>query len=293
MNSPFDANKQKKPFSWWQMLLFILLFIGFLIFLFPQKLFMNTLLKTDKPSAVSISYLQNAVKNNPTDADLRVSLAQQQFQLGQVEEAKKTITPYINDRPNSNFEWRILWLYYKILTVEAFQLKEHNPQRKEKEALLRSLQNVLIHSPLLTSKELLELADSALAFDRPDLADLIYQKINLQGENQSVAFYAKAGKVALYVKNYQGSANYFLMAMKKSTSLDKKRLYYTKALDSLRAGGTESKALEFAQKNIDGLEKDKNTLMYLAKLALGAGQQKVAEQYINQLLQLKYRGTAE
>ncbi len=254
---------------------------------------MNTLLKTDKPSAVSISYLQNAVKNNPTDADLRVSLAQQQFQLGQVEEAKKTITPYINDRPNSNFEWRILWLYYKILTVEAFQLKEHNPQRKEKEALLRSLQNVLIHSPLLTSKELLELADSALAFDRPDLADLIYQKINLQGENQSVAFYAKAGKVALYVKNYQGSANYFLMAMKKSTSLDKKRLYYTKALDSLRAGGTESKALEFAQKNIDGLEKDKNTLMYLAKLALGAGQQKVAEQYINQLLQLKYRGTAE
>lgn len=88
----------------------------------------------------------------------------------------KTITAYINYRPNTNFEWRALWLYYEILTVEAFQLKENNPQRKEKETLLRSLQNILIHSPLLTSKELLELADSALAFERPDLADLIYQK---------------------------------------------------------------------------------------------------------------------
>ena len=83
------------------------------------------------------------------------------------------------------------------------------------------------------------------------------------------------------------------MAMKKSTSIDEKRLYYLKALDSLRAGGAESSALEFAQKNIDGLENDKKTLIYLAKLAIWAGKQQVAEQYMNQLLQIKYRGSAE
>lgn len=292
MNSPFNANKKRKNFSWWQMLLFVLLFIGFLLFLFPKKLFINTLLQNKEPSAVSISYLKNLVENNPKDMNLRWNLAQQQFQVGQIEDAKKTIAPLVTFKPNTQFQWRTLWLYYKIISIEAFQLKEKSLPRKEKEAILKSLRGILAQSPQLTSSELIELADSALAYEQPALANELYRKITLLPGTQSIAFYAKAGRAALYIKDYQGSANFYLTAMQKSTSIDEKRLYYTKALDSLSAGGVESKALEFAQKNIDGLEKDKNTLIYLAKLALRVGQQKAAEQYINQLLQLNYRGSA-
>lgn len=93
MNSPLNANKRKSLLVGGKCCFYLIVY-WFLIFLFPQKLFMDTLIKTDKPSAVSISYLKNAVENNPMNVDLRMSLAQQQFQIGQVEEAKNNYRIY-------------------------------------------------------------------------------------------------------------------------------------------------------------------------------------------------------
>jgi hypothetical protein len=293
MNYPFAANKKKNPFNWWQMLFFVLLVIGFLIFLFPKKLFNETFLRNTKPSAVSISYLKNLVEKNPDDVNLRMNLAQQQFTVGQVKDAKKTISPLVKLNPSSQFQWEVLWLYYQIVSVETFQLKEKTVARKEKETLLKTMQISLTNSPYLTLEQQEQLAGNALAFEQPYLANQLYKKITLRGGKKSAAFYANAGKAALYVKDYQSSAEFYRLAMDVSSTLEEKRRYYINALDSLSASGSDSKTLEFAKKNLDGLSKDENTLFYLTKLALRVGQQKAAEFYANQLLQLDYRDSAK
>lgn len=293
MTSQFAVNKKKRPpFGWWQMLVAVVLLIGVMILLFPKKSFVDLLVSNHEPSAVSISYLKNMVDNDPTNRDLRMNLAQQQFKMGQIQEAKTTISSVISFAPSSDFQWNVLWLYYLITRVEAFQLKEKSPDRLEKEAKLRALQIVLARSPLLPTNKQQILANDALAFEQPSVANYLDKKIMAQSK-QPVAFYAEAGKTALYVKDFQGSADFYRLAMEKSGTLEDKRLYYTKALVSLSAAGTDEKALEFAQKNIDGLAKDKSTLIYLTKLALRAGQQKIAAGYINQLLQLKYQDSTE
>lgn len=288
---PFDANK--KIFSWWQMLLFALLLLGFLIFLFPKRLFTNSVLHTHSPSEVSIGYLKNLLAKDPSNLDLQMSLAEQEFQLGEIQEAKKIISPSLTLEPNSDFQWRILWLYFQITRVETFALPQESSQRQEKTSILKQVLSVLLLSPYLTADEQARLADDALALDLPEMANSLYKLAIDRHVKRGIAFFIKAARTALFTKDYPRSAQFFILAMKRSNTLKNKQLYFKKAVDSLNLSGNETKALKFAQENIDGLAQDTSTLAYLAKLALEAGEQKIAEQYTDQLLQLQYQDAKE
>ena len=162
-----------------------------------------------------------------------------------------------------------------------------------KESILKQVLSVLLQSPYLSANEQAHLADDALALDLPEIANSFYKIAIDRHVNRGRAFFVKAARTALFTKDYQKSAQFFILAMKQRPTLKDKRLYYKKAVTSLKLSGVETEALKFAQENIDGLARDTNTLAYLAKLALEAGQQKTAEQYTDQLLQLQYRDTTE
>lgn len=292
MTYQFSANK-RRAFSWWQMLLFIVLISGFLIILFPPKSLLNTLLYNSTPSDVSISYLKNLIAKDPSNTDLKLILAQQQFHMGKVQAAKKTILSFINTPTNSDIRWRTLWLIYSITRVEAFEFKEDDPKRAEKVAALIQMLPLLEKSPFLNNEDKASVADDALAFDQPYIANNLYKSLIQLHLKMSVSFYEKAGKAALYVEDYENSAQSYLAAMKASTSIDDKRFYFMKAVESLNFAGVAANTLAFAQKNIDGLKNDNQTLSFLANIALSASRQKDAQEYINQVLQLHYQDSSE
>ncbi|KTD39432.1 hypothetical protein Lnau_0199 [Legionella nautarum] len=294
MTSLSAANKKKRKFfGWWQILVFVLLLVGLFLLLFPKGLFINTVLHNTKPSRVSVSFLKNLIAKDPTNVGLRMNLAQQALALGELQEAKQAIAPLINFSPSTETQWRALWLYYQISRVETFQLRPNTLTRREKEAYLKSLQTLLANSPYLNSDEQVQLADEALATNTPEVADRLFKKVMLRDKKRPIAFYVKAAKAALFVKDYEGSAEFYRMAMERSTTTEDKRLYFTKALESLIASGNPTKTLAFAEKNIDGLKDDQTTLVYITKLALRAGQQQVAEHYVGQLLHLRYQDLPE
>ncbi|KTC85782.1 MULTISPECIES: tetratricopeptide repeat protein [Legionella] len=294
MTSLFAANKKKKKFfGWWQMLVFVLLLIGLFLLLFPKGLFIDTVLHNTKPSRVSVSFLKNLIAKDPTNVALRMNLAKQNLVLGELQEAKQALAPLISFSPTSETQWRALWLYYQIYRVETFQLRPNTLTRREKENYLKSLQTLLANSPYLTSDEQVQLADEALSTNTPEVADVLYKKVMLRDKKRPIAFYVKAAKAAMFVKDYEGSAEFYRMAMEKSTKTEDKRLYFTKALNSLSASGDPTKTLAFAEKNIDGLKEDQATLFYITKVALRAGQQRVAEQFVGQLLHLQYQDLPE
>lgn len=288
MNSRYDATKRSFLFSWWNILLFAFLFLGFLMILYPKKLLLSSLKSNQQPSQISISYLQNLIQQDPSNISLKSSLALQEFNIGQVKEAKSLIAPIVTMTPKSELEWNILSLYYRIIRVEAFKLKINSPNRQKKEAELNSLIAILINSPYLNAEDGKLLAQDALAFNKPQLALAFYNAVVKSNIIQSPSFYALAGQAALFVNDYGDSAKFYLLAMQHSTTLADKRSYFAKAIDSLRFSGNSRQALEFAQKNIDGLAKDKATLVKLTKLAMEANNPQGAVHYVDTLLQLRY-----
>lgn len=289
MTFQYSANKGPLQFKWWQMLLFGVLIIGFLFIIFPQQLFLDALMHDPHPSQVSIGYLKNLIEKDPSNIKLKVYLAEQELQIGEVQNSKKLIEPYISLTPDSELQWKILWLHYQLIRVQAFELNSKSPERIAMEAQLTELLPVITKSPYLSLDQVIKLADDSLAFDRPQYAVKLYKLAISKHKKMPTSFYTNAGKAALYVKDYQSSADFYLLAMQQSVTLDEKRLNYINAINSLKLQGTELVALNFAQKHIDGLKNDKSTLLYLVNVALQASQQKLAEKYVNQLLQLRYQ----
>jgi tetratricopeptide (TPR) repeat protein len=290
MTSRFDVTKKKRPFVWWQILCFSGLLIGFLLIIYPPKRFINSIMNSQIPSEVSINYLKNLITKDPDNIPIKVVLAKQEIQLGRVNDARAVIEPYVNQIPHSALQWNILWLYYQITRIEAFALKENDPQRIKKSDILKALLTTLMKSPYLTGEQAALMAEDSLAFNFTENAASFYKiAINDKHIKKSARFFAQAGKAMLYVKDYQNSSDYFLMAMQHSMTLEQKRKYYINAVDSLVSGGITSTALTFAAQHIDGLTSDPVTLIYLSKLALKANQQKAAEHYISSVLQLQYR----
>jgi thioredoxin-like negative regulator of GroEL len=293
MNSAFDANKSRPLFSWWKVFIFALLIVGFLILLFPERLFVNALIQDSQPSDVTINYLKNQIKKEPNNIALKLSLARQQMLMGRINEAKEIILPYLTRTPRTDFEWKALWLDYELTRIETYQLKETDPARLSREDELKKLIHLLMTSPNLGAEEEANLAEQALALDLPMEANQLYDRAISRKIKKPAAFFAKAATVALFTKKYQDAARFYLQAMQQSKRLKSKRRYYMKAIQSLIESGDSKKAMQLALVSIDGLKDDETTLLFLVELAFQAGEGQVAENYVNQLLHIKYQDLKE
>jgi len=288
MTSQLNANKRNNYFSWVQLLFFSVIIVIFFFILFPQKLLRQSLMNNPAPSALSIDYLQSLVKQEPNNIMLKISLAKQLFETGEVQKANNIIEPFITNSPETEAQWNALALYYQIIRSKAFELSEKSSARKQDEAILQAMLLILVNSPYLSANDAAALANDALAFDKPQTAITLYKSSLKSGKNQSVSFYETSAKAALFVSDYKTSAQFYLLAMQNSDTIEQKRFYFMKAVDSLKASGNPASALELAKNNIGNLAKDKSILIYLAKVAIGANQPKIAEYYITQALQLQY-----
>lgn len=288
MTSRFDANK-KRHLVWWEILLFAILIIGFLVILFPPKLFIQSLMNNPVPSEVSVSYLKSLIAKDKNNIPIKIVLAEQLIKLGQVAEAKSIIQPYVGETPKTEQQWNLLFVFYEIMRIETFAMPLGSAQRVKNTKILQSLLPALMRSPYLTAEQAGVMAEDSLAFDFPQLAGAFYKIAIQKNINRPAHFYAQAGQAMLFIGDYQSSADFYLIAMKRSTALTAKRKYYIAGVESLVASGVAGNAFAFAKKNIDGLSTDTETLTYLTQLALKASQQNVADEYISRILQLQYR----
>ena len=289
MNSRYNVTKKSPLLDSSTILIFALLFFVLLMVLFPRSLFLNNLVSNQTPSNISTSYLRNLIEEYPSNVAMKLGLAEQEIKLGNMTEANTLIAPYITLTPTSKIQWKVLFLHYQVIRIGAFSLGEKNPKRIHDEELLKQLLPILVNSPWLTADETAILAKDSLAFNQPRLAVAFYKlTINKQGK-QSSTFFSEAGRAALYIGDYESSAMFYLLAMHNSTQRAVRRICYFKAIDSLKLSGKVGRALDVAQHSIDGLMNDKKTLILLTQLANEAGENKVAEQYVKRIVQLRYK----
>lgn len=291
MTFRFNVNKAfTKPaaFSTWHILLFVILLLAMLFLLFPQKLLMKSLADNSVPSPLALAYLRNVITLHPGDHTLEISLAEQELQAGHLQKAAAIIFPYLTPNPESADQWKALSIHYQILSQSIQHLPSQDPLHNLIKAEMRSILTILANSIYLKADQAAMLAEDAVAMDLPRIAVTFYKKSLQLKVNKPPSYYASAGKVALFISDYSASAEFYLQAMTRALSIPAKRLFFTQAVNSLVMSNNPKKALDFALKHIDGLTQDKDTQVYMAKLARMADHLQLAEIYIAQVLQLKF-----
>ncbi len=293
MDLRYVANKQqieenvKRPqfASWGTIGSFVLVVLFVFFILFPRAALHQDIFKTAGVSVITEAYLDNLLRIYPDNKDLRLMLASQQISLGEIDKAEATLKPLLNnDDPSIRQE--VIWFKFKLLQKQTYSYEEGTADRKSGEEQIKK------EIPILAANEhdrnkLLSLARDALSVDDPRAALQIYKKLMTLPDIIVGGWVATAAKTALAAGDYDTASRYYIMAMQQSENIKLKREYYVTAIRSLEMGNMPKKALALADRYYDHSLADTNTLVYLARIAMSAGNPQRADFYVRQLIWIR------
>lgn len=242
---------------------------------------------------LTVEYLKVFLKAQPGNAALRAELVRQMIGLGQFAEARQHLA-LLQQGADPAAKLDAAWLEYRIRQQETYALPESSPERAGQIAQLRGQLQQLMTYPL-TTQQWLQLSQDALALGDTEAAHVAFSRILADGATAQMpnADMLRLGKESLGLGDYRSSAAFYLLAMKGAGSLEARRDNFMTALRTLQAGGMYQEALAAADANLGALATDRQTLLFLTKLAQSANRPDAAQRYVKQLLQLSMnlRGT--
>lgn len=257
-----------------------------LYLVFPEKRLEERLAKAQKADSLTIAYLNSWLAAKPDDDDLRLVLAKQNIQLGYYDTARAALQPLLTTS-NPRLQNEVRWLQLDMAEREAYALPALSPERvaaMEKVRIeLRALAKL---DQTLARRELL--AKKALALNDMPLAAQLYRQLAMANPNGSAEFFIQTADILLATGDYRAAADMYFKARQKTTSYERQRSLFLKALSILRSGNLLIDALKQAELQIGNLSEDNQTLTYLAQLARAANQLDLAERYAKRLLRMSW-----
>lgn len=294
-----DQGMVSKPIRFapfWGLFLFILIVVTVLFFLFPKEELLQSLEKQRQADKVVKQYLVNLVDLYPKDQEFKLLLAEQHLGFADIQQALKTIQPYLKKGTNSKLYSRAQWIYYRILEVTTFALPPASEARIAGENQLKSLVKKLVGIEGMSTEQLLELGNGAALLGLNEEALGLYQRVVKLPASRAEGMdklYATAGTLVLGYSQYLFSAQLYFLAQKSASDEKVAASYYVKALQSLVSGNLLNQALNEAQANLSELSNNQEVLLYLVSLARSANNTQLAQQYMLKILNLKYQDNAD
>lgn len=230
----------------------VFLFLLLLFALFPEKRIIETMGRSSARSPLVLGYREAFLRTRPADIELRLKLAEGFTDSSQFERALKV-------------------------------LDEHEGSwGKHREDYLR------LRCRALTGL----MGSSAMnAAERKKLQD-DYFRVVRELDSLNPALPARETSVAaaggMSPESYREQARGFFRAMKEAGSVAKRRDLFMKGVRSLQAGNLPVEALAAGEANISGLESDRETLLFMTKIALAAGKPAAAQRYISRALGMRH-----
>ncbi len=259
--------------------------LGYCLLLFFNHLFLKNLINTTTPSKLAVKYLNQSIRIYPKNTDLKFTLARLKLELGQIQEAKQIIAPYLNNKQDVTNYWKAEFVQYLILRAQTYKMEPNSKMRLAAENQLKTSLLYLLKAPSFTTQQSLTLAHDALANERPDIAMQFYQKAYASSKNNlSLEEQEGAARAALYVGQYETSAHYYELALAKQPSYEKRKQLFIQAIQSLISGNKPHNALLFAERYEKYFRRDSKIWLYLTNVAQAANQPTIASRYIQRAL---------
>lgn len=259
-----------------------------LVLVFPQTSLLDRLTATaaadERPDQLNIEYLKVFLRARPQAQRLRGELVRQLIGIGEYAQARDQLA-IMRASPDPGPRMEAAWFEYDILYKETYAQPERSPQRAQLAEALRRQLLALLEQPLAIDR-LITLSQNALAAGDNATAKLIFARILQKDAAMGDGDAARLAAQSLGLGDYDSSAAFYFQAMEAVTNLDAKRDYYMQGLRTLLAGGHYEQMLAAADRYIGPLSNDKQTLLFLTRLAQSANRPAAAQRYVKQLLQL-------
>lgn len=261
----------------WQLILIAVIMLGLLRVIFPHKALVEKLYHQDTLDELTLSYIENLYRAEPSNFDLTILLARARPDQSQAEQEQllQTVMSSGNVRQRSEARLLLLESFEKTLDTDLSDTEKAHWTRR-----LTVLLQAARHDEV--SPELAGVfAAAAFRLNRTDLGVYFLGRISPDHPVQTLVNYAKE---ALGMGRYVMAAEYYLLARKQTTSRDDARSYYQKGIEALMASSRFKLAMQEAQRELGDLADDPSTLRFLASAALAAGEPKQAALYAQRLV---------
>lgn len=284
--SQLAAQRPERPYlaPLWLLLLLSGLVVFALIVIYPQQDLIKRLSESPE-SELSRDYLINLLRTNPDNPQLRLLLARQELAQGKFANARATLQPSLNGA-DSALRKEALWLLWQAAEKEYERLPAKEKTVEQHHQLAQQLHALM--SETWPEERLIEIASMAFAIGEQPLAIALHQQL-AQSSPNSVATADRLIKVAadtLAAGNYRESAELLLLARRKTTDPAQAKRCFLNALRTLQSGNLLNEAMATAEREIEPLGNDSETLLFLTRLARSAGRPDLADRYVRQLLRL-------
>jgi len=150
------ANYEKKYVGTYKEI--ALMFISFgvvLFFLYPKDMLNKQILSEKSNYDLSILYLKNMLRNDSSNENLMLSLAEQSLDSGNKDLSFKLLE-LLHDTKDKNIRTSAYLLSYRLAKDDYFYLQEHNMEaaKQDKYKELTSLYETMIHNGLYKDKDI-------------------------------------------------------------------------------------------------------------------------------------------
>ncbi|MBA1146376.1 tetratricopeptide repeat protein [Ectothiorhodospiraceae bacterium WFHF3C12] len=180
MRASFVRNRQRaRLFDLWTFLVLVLLLLTALVLVFPHQLSLRAVDYIERPTAVSLAYLQALVRAYPEDDWLRLQLARQYREIGQFPQANVVLQPLLGPEAGlvPDLAAQVRWLKARLDHDRMLTLPVGSPRRAELQRSLRRQLETLASSERADAQDLRWLAQTALTLNRPRLAAQVYERL--------------------------------------------------------------------------------------------------------------------
>lgn len=262
----------------WQLALIGLLVLSLLTAIFPRKALIERLYQQQTMDELTLSYVQNMHRAYPANADAALLLARSQQHTMTLAELEGLLTRFVTEgEPRQRTE-------AQTLLFQAYQAKlETHPAPGEKTTLTKHMLEVLQAAKSLdfSPEQTRDFANEAFALNQPELGLYFFKKLHLDEPGRVLEKYAQ---LSLGQGQYVAASNYYFLALEKTTQLEEMRHLFLSGVQTLMAASLFKQAMQAAQQHLGDLKNDPQTLRYLSRAALAAGDTQLAASYARLLV---------
>jgi len=262
----------------WQLLLVALLVIALLMAIFPRKALIEQLYQQRTLDDLTLSYVQNLYRTNPENADAALLLARTQQDVMDISNLESLVLGLSasGDLRQRNEARAVLFKAYRTRLGKQLDEVEAGRLTARLAGLLQAAKTDDLPDSLARM-----FGDEAFKLNMPKLGGDFYQKLHIDPSASALEGF---GDVALGNGQHAAAATYYFMARDHAGSVEESRRLFQRGVRALMAASLFNQAMAEARFRLGDLENDPQTLRFLSRTALAAGDPVAAADYARRLV---------
>lgn len=247
-----------------------------LTLIFPSRRLFEELLNRSVPDDLSIAYLENLLRSDRHNLDLRLLLANAQADRADYTTIENLLLPVeLNGSPAQR---RLAMQTHLRALIAAYHAGRQSLPSPDIDVLLHTLA-----AEERSAADLAFLAESALLLGRTDLAWRLYLRLTHQEPQRYREWVEPAAKTGLGHGHYRLAADLYFLARQGADPTAARRLYVA-GVGALMANSRFAEAMQEAELYLGELADDADTLRFLVRSARAANDNPRAAAYARRLL---------